>query len=426
MEYALSTAIKKISIDDKPVVGFVTGHGEPSLAEMSQANDQLTVLYETREIPLNDTTAIPENISTLALIRPTDSIPERHLQQMDAFLKRGGRILVAMNSVEADFRTRFGSAQNNNLKPWLRNKGIDVLDNFIVDAQCGSVSVPQQLGIFTVQANISFPYIPLISTFADHSITSGLEMVMLEFASEIRFTGDSTKTFYPLAFSSRQSNGLPAPQFFDIEREWSEVDFPRQHIPVAAAIEGNPMKMVVIADGDFPVNGPPQQARNLQPDNVSLLSNAIDWLSDDTGLIALRTKGVVSRPLDEVDEATKNILKYTNFLLPILLVIGYGLLGSGAGGLADARPERSVADDDVVGDRRRDAIADDAAAVRPGVGADCAVQEIQSATVDEDAAALLLRVVAGEARAGDAPALRDRPALAGWHIRHRDWRPVPC
>jgi gliding-associated putative ABC transporter substrate-binding component GldG len=326
MEYALSTAIKKISIDEKPVVGFITGHGEPSLSEMTQASGQLSVLYETREISLADTTSIPENISTLALIRPTDSIPDQHLAQLDAFLERGGSLLVALNSVDADFRNQFGSAQNNNVKPWLKKKGIEVLDNFIVDAQCGSVSVPQQLGIFTVQANISFPFVPVISTFSDHAITSGLETVMLEFASEVRFTGDSSKTFYPLAFSSEQSNDLPAPQFFDINKEWTENDFTRQNIPVAAAVEGNPMKMVVIADGDFPVNGPPQQSRTLQPDNVSFLSNAIDWLSDDTGLIALRTKGVVSRPIREVDETTKNILKYTNFLLPILLVIGYGII----------------------------------------------------------------------------------------------------
>lgn len=325
MEYALSTAIKKISIDDKPVVGFITGHGEPSLTEMRQANEQLTVLYETREIDLNDSAAIRENIRTLALIRPTDSIPSAHLKKLDEFLAKGGSLLVAVNGVQADFRTQYGAATATGLKAWLRNKGIEVLDNFIIDAQCGSVTVPQQLGIFTVQANVSFPYVPVVSTFSDHAITSGLEAVMLEFASEVSYSGDSTKNFYPLAFSSEQSNTLPAPQFLNIHKEWTESDFPRQHIPVAVAVEGNPLKMVVVADGDFPVNGPPQQSRNLQPDNVSLLSNAVDWLSDDTGLIALRTKGAISRPIREVDDATKTILKYTNFLLPILFVIGYGI-----------------------------------------------------------------------------------------------------
>lgn len=325
MEYALSTAIKKISIDDKPVVGFITGHGEPSLSEMNQANEQLSVLYETREIAMNDTTAIPEDISTLALIRPLDSIPPSHLRQLDAFLERGGSLLVALNSVEADLQRRFGTAHNTGIKPWLRKKGVVVSENFVVDAQCGSISVPQQLGIFTLQANVSFPYVPVVSTFAEHPITSGLEAVMFQFVSEVKPAGDSTKTFIPLAFSSEHSDALAAPQFFDINKEWTENDFPRQHVPVAGAVTGNNLKMVVIGDADFPVNGPAQQARQLQPDNVNLLANAIDWLSDDTGLIALRTKGVVSRPIREVDGTTKQLLKYVNFLLPILLVIGYGL-----------------------------------------------------------------------------------------------------
>jgi hypothetical protein len=56
------------------------------------------------------------------------------------------------------------------------------------------------------------------------------------------------------------------------------------------------------------------------------VSNAIDWLSDDTGLIALRTKSVTSRPIKELDETTKIVLKYANFLLPVLLAIGYGVM----------------------------------------------------------------------------------------------------
>ena len=66
--------------------------------------------------------------------------------------------------------------------------------------------------------------------------------------------------------------------------------------------------------------------QKLQPDNVNFASNAIDWLSDDTGLIQLRTKGVTDRPIDpSFEDGTKTLLKYLNFLLPVLLVIGYGI-----------------------------------------------------------------------------------------------------
>jgi ABC-type uncharacterized transport system involved in gliding motility auxiliary subunit len=85
--------------------------------------------------------------------------------------------------------------------------------------------------------------------------------------------------------------------------------------------------MVVFSDGDFAVNGEGQNAQQLSEDNISLMSNAIDWLSDDTGLIELRTKGVTARPLDaSLEDGTKTLLKYLNFLLPLILVIVYGVL----------------------------------------------------------------------------------------------------
>ena len=85
-------------------------------------------------------------------------------------------------------------------------------------------------------------------------------------------------------------------------------------------------KMILVANGSFAVNGEGQNAMQLPPDNVNLLVNSIDWLSDDTGLIDLRTKGVSSRPLDQVEDSTKAILKYVNFLLPLILVIVYGVI----------------------------------------------------------------------------------------------------
>jgi len=326
MEYALSTAIKKISIANKPVVGFIRGHGEPGVNEMGQAVEQLGVLYDVQEIFLTDTTSILDSYRTLALIRPTDSVPSSHLEQLDAFLTRGGRLLVAQNAVQVDYRSMYGTAQPTGLKSWLAGKGIEVMENFVIDAQCGSVTVPQSFGSFTLQANVSFPYVPVIRTFSNHPITTGLESVMLEFASEILVKGDSSRNITALAFSSELSNSRPAPQMIDVNREWTENDFTMKNIPVAVALQDNNSKLVVIGDGDFAINGMSQQPRKLQPDNVNFLSNAVDWLSDDTGLIELRTKGASSRPIREMENATKVGLKYINFLLPILLAIGYGMV----------------------------------------------------------------------------------------------------
>ncbi len=329
MEYALSTAIKRISVSSKPVVGFLTGHGEAGIEEMGQSMELLDVLYTPQTVRI-DSADVPPSIKTLAVIRPSDTIPAMHLQRLDAFLARGGRLVLALNRVSGDLQRSFGSAVSNGLENWLAQKGILVEDSFILDAKCGSVTVQQQQGMFNFQTQVMFPFLPIVGKFSDHPITKGLETVILPFASPVNFIGDSSKRFTPLIMTSEKSATQKAPVYFDINKQWGEPDFPERNIVIGGIIEetrpGKQFKMVILGDGDFAINGSGQQARSLQPDNVSLLVNAIDWLSDDTGLIELRTKGATSRPLQQLQDSTKVILKYTNFLLPILLVLVYGLV----------------------------------------------------------------------------------------------------
>ena len=84
--------------------------------------------------------------------------------------------------------------------------------------------------------------------------------------------------------------------------------------------------MIVFSDGDFAVNGEGQGAQQVQKDNANLFVNSIDFLSDDRGLNELRTKGVTSRPIDtDLEDGTKTVIKYLNFLSPIIIIIFYGI-----------------------------------------------------------------------------------------------------
>jgi ABC-type uncharacterized transport system involved in gliding motility auxiliary subunit len=101
-------------------------------------------------------------------------------------------------------------------------------------------------------------------------------------------------------------------------------------IVVAGILEGklsgeSNSRIILVSDGDFAVNGS-QRGNQLPQDNVSLMVNSIDWLSDDTGLIDLRTKEITSRPVKEMSDGTRAFLKWFNFLLPILLIIVYELI----------------------------------------------------------------------------------------------------
>lgn len=332
MEYTLSSSIKKLSVAEKPTVGILQGNGEPSLRAMQQAEGGLSVLYNVEEVKLTDTTPVPDQIRTLAIIDLKDTISDGQLKQLDDFLAKGKNIFIAYNRVTADLSKATGASRHTGLEDWLDKKGIHIENQFVVDATCGTINVQQQQGAYTFNSQLQFPYFPLINKFEDHPVTKGLEQVVLRFPSPIKFTGDSSLIhFTPIIKSSDKTGVQQPPLFFNITKNWTQADFPMSQLTLGAAITGKLSggvisKMVVIANGDFAVNGEGPSAMQLLPDNLNLIVNAIDWLSDDTGLIELRTKGVTARPLEQTEDSTKTFYKYLNFLLPILLIVSYGFI----------------------------------------------------------------------------------------------------
>ena len=332
MEYSLSSSLKKLTVAEKKLVGFIQGHGEPGISSMPQAMQALNVLNEAEGVNLTDSTYLAR-YTTLVLMAPTDSIPEKHFKMLDDYLAQGGKMVIGINRVSGDFQQSMGLEVNTGLETWLAGKNIQVEKVFIVDAKCGSVNVVQQQGSFSISSQISFPYLPVFTNFAKHPVTTGLETVVMQFASPVNYTGDSTLHFTPLVSSSEKSGTQSVPLYFNIQKKWGNDDFPMKDIVVAGLLEGKiagpkEAKMIVIGDGDFAVNGQGQQAQQQSPDNINLLVNSVDWLSDDTGLIQLRTRGVTSRLLDQIEDGKKSFLKWLNVLLPVLLIIVYGIIRS--------------------------------------------------------------------------------------------------
>ena len=328
MEYALTTAIKKISIVDKPKLGFIQGNGETSLQAIPQLREQLSVLYQLEPVNIGTQASIASTYKSLIWLNPKDTIPAETFQKLDQYLNQGGGLFIAFQAVDGDLQNGSLTATPNiGIRSWLSKKGLTVGTNFVIDAQAAQVNVQQQQGFFTINSRVSFPYFPMTSNFANHSITNGLENVMFPFVSPITFTAaDTTYRQIPLVYSSDQTGFVPAPSYIDIQRRWTQADFLAGSQILAAALDKGISKIVVVANGTFCVNGEGQRPQQQSEDNINLASNSIDWISDDTGLIDLRTKGITSRPLEQVDDSTRDMLKYGNVLAPIFLILIYAFI----------------------------------------------------------------------------------------------------
>jgi gliding-associated putative ABC transporter substrate-binding component GldG len=327
MEYDLTTSIKKLSIQDKPKVGVIQGYGEASLASIPQLNQQLSVLYDVENFSIRDTSTIPAYYRSLIWISPADSVNPSDFAKLDQYLNNGGKLFLAYAPVKGDLQTSMlSSGPNIGIRSWVGQKGLTMADQFVIDAQCAAVTVQQRQGFFTINSQVEFPYFPQVTNFAEHPMTSGIEAIVFPFVSPLIVNNqDTTLKVTPLVYSSDVSGTQSPPVYIDIQKRWNERDFVQPEQILAAAVEGigNGGKMVVVTNGTFVVNGEGQQQQQLSPDNVNLASNAIDWLSDDTGLIDLRTKGVTNRPLESIEDSTKNLLKYGNVFAPILIILIY-------------------------------------------------------------------------------------------------------
>ncbi len=327
LEYKISSSIKKLAVTEKPLVGFVQGHGEASFGEIWEAKQALDVLNKTELVNLSDSSLDVNKYNTLVFLGPKDSLSGYELARVDAYIQRGGRILAALDRSDADLTTeQFTHPVNTGLEQLLASRGIAVNDHLVTDLNCQRGLIQPRPGYIM---QVTIPYYIIAKNFEDHPISSGLEQVMFSFASSVDFRGDSTVKFMPLIESSEHSGSQSTTVQIDITSQYTPAEFPLSHLTLAAALEGSfqgsaPTRMVIVGDGDFAKPG--QRGQQVNPDNVNLLVNAIDWLSDDTGLIQLRTQGATARPLDDIEEGKRTFLKYLNFLLPVVLALIYGII----------------------------------------------------------------------------------------------------
>src|SRR5678816_365168 len=141
MEYELTTAIKKITVKDKPAIGFITGHGEPGFNSMAQTVQELSVIYTVENIDLTKEAEIAQRYQAVVLVNPADSIPPDQFSKINDYLSKGGKAFVAVNAVNGDLSTASGSVNNTSVVPWLASMGIQIEPTFIVDAACAKVTV---------------------------------------------------------------------------------------------------------------------------------------------------------------------------------------------------------------------------------------------------------------------------------------------
>ena len=320
IEYEITRLLKQANDSIKPVVGFVKGHGEMPFNTMPQLINELSHLSEIQSVDLSTSRSLKQN-NVNCIIDPKDTYSAFELEQLNKYLDEGGRLFIALNHAIGQLGSRnSGFINRTGIEDMLEKKGLKIKYDFIVDNNCGTIAIHQQYGLLNFQSNISFPYIPIITNFGHHTITHGLKSLLLPFASSIeQKRGDSDYYFKSLARTSSISGIQQAPIFFDFQKQWTQSDFNHPNNIVAALLSNdkNNSAIITITDADFISN---EIVTSSPTDNINFAVNSIEWLADNSGLIQLRNKFTTFSLLEPIEDYNRELLKYLNFFMPILLI----------------------------------------------------------------------------------------------------------
>lgn len=352
LEYEISSAIRKVTADKIPVVGVLAGHGEMDRANgLGMLVQAMGQLYEIRNITITPGQLIDSKVGVLLIAGPTESIGGWDQYAIDQFVMGGGRLAVFYDPVAAMLQEQQAVDRQTNWPEFLGHYGIGFKPGLVIDARCTRIGVMQEQGNLRFQNIVEYPYLPEVSEFnPDHLIGKDLEAVNFPFVSPL----DSSRVegtglgFVPICWSSEHSGLRQAPYNISPMQKFVAADFNQPWQILAAAITGR-------FSTAFPEGAPPDSTVNAavlppalrevvdnrivavgdaecasdnamrNPANAAFVLNVLDWLSQEEGLISIRSREVTVRPLEEVSDGNRILVKYANVFGPPLLVVIYGV-----------------------------------------------------------------------------------------------------
>jgi ABC-2 type transport system permease protein len=384
LEYKFSSAINKLQQHHKPRILFTQGHGELMPIEMLDlANSLEEAQYEVEEFDLSSSYRIPVDVACLIVAKPQTRFEEKDKYKIDQYIMNGGKVLWLRESVLADMDSLRNASQvfmalpvEDNLDDMFFTYGARINQDLVQDIQlCNPIPlVTGNLGGQPQTQLFPWYYFPmLIPAENNHPISRNLDPVATYFTSTIDTIKSSSVKKTILLTTTKYSKALMAPVRVHLSMLREKPDASKYNQPNLAGavlLEGSftsvfknriadtykeatdtvkelkyldkskETKMIIISDGDMIRNELQKGGQGIWPlgyysisgqtlANKTFLMNCIEYLTDEDGLIASRSKEIKVRLLDKVkvkEESTK--WRVINTALPIALVFIFGIIYS--------------------------------------------------------------------------------------------------
>jgi len=347
------------------------------VVERIRIDGKLNSLSERKMIDsLN--TGIINKYEVIIIAGPDSAFSEKDKFIIDQFVMRGGKVLwlvdpvfASMDSLQLNSET-MGIAKDLNLTDMFFKYGFRLNNELVMDLK--ALEIPIKTGQIGDQPKFDFfpwYYFPIITPQSTTDpIVRNLNAIKTEFVSSVDFVQSPAEVEKSvLLTSSEYSRTVRAPVLITLDMLGQPVDerlYNRQYIPVAARVEGKfeslyknripsevarnedidfrevslPTRMIVFADGDVIRNQMQLSQGNYLPlplgydkytgqqfGNKDFILNAMNYLTDDSGLISIRSRELKLRLLNKTKIDSERIRwQVLNVLAPVVLIILFGLV----------------------------------------------------------------------------------------------------
>jgi ABC-2 type transport system permease protein len=385
LEYEISNAMRKLQMHIKPKIAITQGHGEPDTIEISDLVKSLREYYDVDYVKFNENlnafrdtaenaTQIYNKYNAIIIDSPDSTYSPKELFILDQFIMYGGKALLLVDPVNTNLDSlkirgiTYGLPRPLGLEELTFRYGARLNSTLVEDVYCADLAIPVD-GAQQQFMPMHWYYSPTIQPTEDNPIVKNLDRIKFDFISTVDTVETSAnikKTI--LLKSSDKSRFQRTPvrislQMAQMERD--ERSFNKPYQPVAVLLEGKfdsyfknkflpdtiknskvigykdhgvDSKIIVVGDGDVARNPVFEgKAFPLGYDllnrlnrtcyaNKNFLLNCMNYLFDDKGLLAVRSRDVTLRMLDR-GKIKDHRLKWQliNTLGPITFIILFGL-----------------------------------------------------------------------------------------------------
>jgi len=234
LEYRLTSAIARMTADEKPRVAFLTGFGARSSYQIQGLSEALGDRYEIRGVNLEQDTVpelSPDSFAVVVVAGPDRPLSPGAVEAVESYLDAGGAALLLLDPNRLDPQAPFLRTVPTGLEDLVEARGVTLAEGVVYDLRSNQPISVGQRSIFSLIR--AYPFWPIALPAANHPTTRELESLLLGWASplEIVDTARVVPLWTTTPYGGRRPGGTPVTP--DVEFPTAPEDLSTEILAVA-------------------------------------------------------------------------------------------------------------------------------------------------------------------------------------------------